>query len=802
MHKAFLIGCRRALLGARDSKSSILSAIVAGLVLGTFGTRGVASDAQVAAPEESGALAEVVVTARRQTESLEKVPVAIEAISQKELQERQIATETDLESAVPGLSVVEATSSNQLSFAIRGQALDAFSYTSPTVLTYFNEFQTSGTSASAFYDLESVQVLKGPQGTLFGRNATGGAVLYTSTPPSQEFGGYVNIGVGNYRDKKIEGAVTLPANDVLSFRIAAQSEKRDGFEHNLYLNLYEDSVDSKNVRLSMLFKPTDKLTSSTVYQFGKYGGYSGALKIQNAYACGTVNNGYTLACTSAALYPPNNPAQIRFPQLAQFGGLPGLFALQNKSPFWNVWNDTTSSHDAEQGEMVNKTTYQLTDDVAIKNIIGYNKLNSRDQTDVDGSPFQILTIGLTGGPSAEGYNYRTEQYSDELQLAGTLDEKKLNYIFGAYYSRDFEAEDIPLNVGADYPGGTVEPTGAFRYNFETQDESRALFFQTTYEILEGFHFTAGYRETWERVDIVQVQDSVPNDLYAILGVPPAELSETKPSWTLGLDYQLTPEAMVYVAQRGSFREGGFNGTSTVPNPNGTGAIYDQFKPETSTDVEVGAKFSGKIATLPARLNIAVYDQQIRDVQRAVYLGIAAETSNARKARVDGVEMDALIDLTAWLQWGANFAYTNARYTDGTASAVNAVTGVLTPLVLGPYGDTPKETGSVYVRVTHQLPSDLGELALRGDIYSQSTFYYTNLANTLTPGTGIPGYSLMNARLDWNQIAGSKFHASAYVHNIANKEYETGGLGLGGVIGSNAVDLGTPRMYGVELGVRF
>jgi iron complex outermembrane recepter protein len=134
--------------------------------------------------------------------------------------------------------------------------------------------------------------------------------------------------------------------------------------------------------------------------------------------------------------------------------------------------------------------------------------------------------------------------------------------------------------------------------------------------------------------------------------------------------------------------------------------------------------------------------------------------------------------------------------------VNAVTGVLTPLVLGPYGDTPKETGSVYLRVTHQLSSDLGEVALRGDIYSQSMFYYTNLANTLTPGTSIPGYSLMNARLDWNQIAGTKFHASAYVHNIANKEYETGGLGLGGVIGSNAVDLGTPRMYGVELGVRF
>ena len=116
------------------------------------------------------------------------------------------------------LLTVASTSTNQLAFSIRGQAVDAFSYTSPTVLAYFDEFQTGGTTATTFFDLQSVQVLKGPQGTLFGRNATGGAILYTSTQPGKALEGYFNYTAGNFNEQKAEGAVTIPLAEWASVR--------------------------------------------------------------------------------------------------------------------------------------------------------------------------------------------------------------------------------------------------------------------------------------------------------------------------------------------------------------------------------------------------------------------------------------------------------------------------------------------------------------------------------------------------------------------------------------------------------
>jgi iron complex outermembrane receptor protein len=110
---------------------------------------------------------------------------------------------------------------------------------------------------------------------------------------------------------------------------------------------------------------------------------------------------------------------------------------------------------------------------------------------------------------------------------------------------------------------------------------------------------------------------------------------------------------------------------------------------------------------------------------------------------------------------------------------------------------------VFARVSHDLPSGLGQLVLRGDVFAQSYFYFTNLAGSgLDPYSKIGGYSLMNARIEWNDIAGSKFHVTGFVRNLTNKEYEVGGLGLGAVVGTDAVILGTPRMFGVEVGVKF
>lgn len=164
------------------AKARSLSALLATSAAMTLSVSGTAvaetlagSEATTSTHAEEGA--DIVVTARRTEEKLQDVPVAVAAFSTASLAERRIVSEADLQVATPGLTVRSTTSSNQLNYSIRGQSVDSFSYSSPAVVAYFNNVPVGGTTATAFFDLGSIQVLKGPQGTLFGRNATGGAVL-------------------------------------------------------------------------------------------------------------------------------------------------------------------------------------------------------------------------------------------------------------------------------------------------------------------------------------------------------------------------------------------------------------------------------------------------------------------------------------------------------------------------------------------------------------------------------------------------------------------------------------------------
>jgi iron complex outermembrane receptor protein len=768
-----------------------------------------------------GELHEVVVSARRHEERLENVPVSVSALSADALAEQKVMSEADLQSATPGLTVRQVSASNQFSFALRGQAADAFSGTAPTVLTYFNEFQSSGTTSTAFFDLQSVQVLKGPQGTLFGRNTTGGAVLYEAVRPGRQLDGYLRLSGGNYSEEYAEGAINLPFGDVAALRLAGEYQKRDGLQHNLLLGMHPDSIDEKNGRASLLLTPTEQLENLTTFQYGKYGGYNAALRISNAYPVGSTHTSSRcidpsspgvchLNTTAAELYgPPGYKVFGLFPspQLPGHNGILDFINKQRSQGFYDVSANKTGAHDADQKLVVNKTTYTFSKAAVLKNIAGYNKILSRDSTDEDGSPYQLYTVSFIGGPGGEGHTYDAKQYSEELQLSGVVANDRLNYILGGYYGRDDEGTNLPVVIGLDFVPIIGQPISRpFRVNFENHDMSRAGYFQGSYEMIPGMHVTAGFRETWENVTIIHRRGcctTLPDDLYALAGVPNATQKLHKPSWTVGLDYQVTPETLLYVTQRGSYRAGGFNGISAVPNPANPAGPYlnNEFKPETTWDVEIGAKFAGKLGGMPARFTVAVYDQTVKDIQRVVYFGIAGQTSNARKARTTGVEVEGQLDLARWLQAGVSYAYTNARFIDGHGTVVDPA-GVIHSLILGPLGDTPKQSGSAYVRVVKELPGERGELVVRGDVFAQSDFFYTNLADSYTPDTRIGGYSLMNLRLEWNDIFGSKISVAGWGRNLADKQYLVGGQSLGAVVGINTTLPGVPRTYGADVFVKF
>lgn len=815
------IGTRRRLL--------CCSALTAAFMVAT---PAIAQDAaeQSQSPQEDATSTgnDIVVTARRTAEKLSDVPVSVAALGSEELTERRIFSEIDLQAATPGLTVRQTNSSNQISFSLRGQSLDAFSFAAPAVLNYVNEFNAQAVSASAFYDLESIQVLKGPQGTLFGRNATGGAVLYATRKPEAGTGGYLRMSYGNFDNRLVEGAINF-GSDTIAARIAGQYQKRDGFQNNLLLGTKNGSVDNFSIRPSLHIE-TGRFTNDTMFQYTFSGGVNAGLRAVNYYgrtgssgATGDPLNNFVngqpfngslnFGLPSATLYPDGiAPLLEGGANFAQFGfsGLPSFIDALDNFGFYDIFNNQTGEHRARQYTITNTTAFELSEAATLKNIIGFNRSRSRDLTDVDGTPFEPLNIGFgggtgpgnpgnpnVGGPTAEGYTYLQQQFSNELQVSGTIN--SFNYIAGLYY---FEGEDyqrLPLAFAPDYVAALGGNLGFFLREYEVKTQSKAIYAQGTYEVASDLNLTLGGRWTWETTDYRPIRrtngfDVFQDDFNVSLGIGPESLDANKPSWTVSLDYKASPDLLLYAAHRGSWRTGGFNGTAATQLANGT-FVANRFEPETTYDFEVGAKFNGFVGNAATTFNIAIYDQYINNVIRAIYLDVAAVSGNVDRARVSGVEANGTILAAEWLELGGTVAYTDARYTANTATVGNVV------VEFGPYGDVPEWTASAFAKATHQL-SDGSELSFRADVYTQSEFFFSNAAATILPGTDIDGYTTVDLRADWSNVLGSDVAISAFVKNLTDEEYNVGGFALGAVNAINAVLPGLPRMYGVELNLEF
>jgi iron complex outermembrane receptor protein len=490
----------------------------------------------------------------------------------------------------------------------------------------------------------------------------------------------------------------------------------------------------------------------------------------------------------------DNPRLAELGEKYGFTGFGEYVDVQQSRDLDEVFNDQSNDSEIDHKFFGNTTTFELNDSMSIKNIIGYNKVDSFQQTDPDGSPFMLLRMGDEWTETG-GYTYITEQFSDELQLSGEAMGGKLDYILGAYYYKEEFENDIPLKFIADY---TTDPFGpAFTYHSMIKDESKSIFFQGTYALTDSLNLTLGGRHTWEKVSIEHFADSAYSYPGGLSGK--YETKVDRPSWLVSLDYRINDENMVYLTQRGSWRTGGWNNTSVNPvfddENNPIGIVPDSFKPEKAMDVEAGWKFSGLLGDIPARINLAAYKQVIEDVQRTVYLQITSVTGNVEEAEVKGVEIDAQFDLTDWLEVGAAYAYTDAEFTKPKGD----VSGYQWDF--GPYADAPEVTWSVYFQTRSEIDG-VGTLTFRGDYYSMDDTYFSNLDDSIGPGTGLEGYELLNFRLGIDDIAGTGFSAAAFLRNATDEEYERGGLPLAGVTATNGTITGEPRTYGINLTYSF
>jgi iron complex outermembrane receptor protein len=813
---------------------------------------------------------EIVVTARRKEELLQDVPISITVFNQQQLNNRNVTNAQDLANYTPSLSVTTGFGSENSTFALRGFVQETG--TAPSVGVYFADVVAprgpsqgfpagDGAGPGMFFDLQNVQVLKGPQGTLFGRNTTGGAVLLVPNKPTDHLSGYAELSIGNYNMRRVQGVLNLPLTDAIRLRVGADVQQRDGFMKNV-VNIGPqrfDDIDYQALRASLVIELTPDIETYTIASFVH-----------------SENNGHVaklVACDPNGFF--NSPLFFR-------GGACANIAAQNAQGFYTVNADMPDAYQKMQTwQVINNTKFQVNDNLVIRNIISYAQLWTKTHTSLFGTHFVVaqgslgfLSPFLTGLPTTDvpwafasirhlpgGYSSNQATFTEELRAEGSGLGGRLTYQGGLYYEkaspRGFIGSQSPTFIGCSDPDG-LRCTNAFPIptlpgiNFTAAKnwfQSKGVYAQATYSLTDQFKLTGGFRYTWDKVrsvsrrityvfpsfvpnspPILPVQPFNPANPAAIATVsrctdftvrtpPLCELDESKkfdaPTWLIGLDYNPTDDILLYAKYTRGYRTG--NIKSDVP------IEFHIFEPEKVNTYEIGAKTEFKGA-LRGHFNISAFYNDFTNQQ--IQLGFTANLNrnppisvpgnagpvNVGKSRIWGIEIDAGLRPFRGFTLDAAYTYLNTKVKEvvdvtlppDNVYVVSAAIRAGDPLIL-----SPKHKFTVTGTYTLPLDESIGKVSV-GATYtyiSSQISNYTALRNpTIITRTGfntsrLAPRSLVNANLNWETIGGTPLDLSLFVTNLTKKKYYTGINGLITGLGFETATVGEPRMYGARLRIR-
>jgi len=717
--------------------------------------------------------ADIIVTARRRAERLQDVPLSVTAIDAAMIERQAVLRTEDLQLTTPTLRVVpQSNGRNSPVFELRGiNTFDVLATQDPAVAVYRNEVYLARPIGvnQPLVDIESVQVLLGPQGTLFGRNSTAGAVLFTTKKPTDIVEGEVGATIGNYGRFDYEGVLNLPVTGDFALRFVGTRVKRNGYTRDIVTGRDYDDEDSWSGRVSARFKSSTFENNLVVDYF-------------NAN-----ENGTTTILDSAR---PGVGASLIYPSYQSY-----LAAQKARGPR-RVAYDFTPFNRAKAWGLSNVTTLAVNDAITLKNIAGYRWSDATNAFDGDSSPFQSL------GTRVRNYGH---QYSDELQAQGSLFGKQLDYIVGAY----FFTEDASYNAGSQQRTSIAVPLRRSVTNTHATNESESLFAQVTYRpnFFRGFSITGGIRHTWDQRYVSYDSPTLglvsdPNPPCSLAFIPagqPCYFSNrtnfSQPSWTIGADYKLDRDKLIYIVSRRGYRSGGFNSRvqtigQTIP-----------FNPETVTDVEVGFKADWHLGgSARLRTNIAVYQNNYDDIQRNVgiiYQGVSTTTIvNAAKAKIRGFELNVGLRPIRGLELNGFWGYVDAVHKEFST----VVSGTPTVLRDVPFG-VPSNTYGINGTVT-PMDGANGVISLTGTVSYVGGGASTQGLPFLEPEGFYPGYTVANMVVDWKKIFGSSISAQIWVRNLLDKDYVVSSQSLQAQYGFTAKTYGAPRMVGALLKYEF
>lgn len=716
------------------------STFLAGSALFAFSAT---AEAQTAEDTPAASTGDIIVTARRSEERLQDVPISITVYNQEQLTKRNVAVATDLATYTPSLSVNQRYGPEKASFSIRG--FNPANNTAPTVGMYFAEVvgvraqggTTSGNTvgAGAFTDLANVQVLKGPQGTLFGRNTTGGAILLTPQKPTDKFEGFVEGTYGNYDQVRLTGALNVPLADTFKVRLTVERNSRDGYMKNHAAVGARDfnDVNYWYGRLSVVADLTPDLENYMIahYSRSRTHGYGSRI---NTCVQDTAHGGTLITDTSNPRYSPTFALQALScqDQLArQTARGDGPYDIENSlnNPYEHL----------EQWQIINTTTWHASDTITLKNIVSYGEFRERMNLAYLSTNFTVPNQNNTGSfnlfgtlvPAGTPYTlYDTDgagpgtyaaaesTTTEEFQIQGKTADERLNFVLGGYleFSRPIGFSDTIsanfLNCVSAENLNCTNPLGFGSFSearTKMAFDNHGVYGQGTYKFSDKLSLTAGARWTFDKIvgtgQATRFAYSTGNGSYidprtgrsirrtcTDTVTYPGKVVQTpsqcstirvnksdKPTWVVDLDYKPMPDLLLYGKYARGYRQGGINFNSVG---------FETWGPESMDTFEGGAKYSFH-GGVSGYFNIAGFYNKLSDVQvlaqlipteAAVRQGVTGASAilNAGKARSYGVEVDTSLLFFDRLRISVGYTYLNTKIVKIDSPAALAAKLVGTP----------------------------------------------------------------------------------------------------------------------------
>jgi len=732
------------------------------------------------------ALAEVVVTANLRSEVLQDVPAAITALSGETLTRNNISGLDGIAQRTPGL-VFAAFAEGQPEIAIRGVGTkeDGPAASDSTVVSVDGVY-IAARSAQVFdlFDLERVEVLRGPQGTLYGKNSIGGSINFVTTQPSAETRIRASLKGGNFGRLDGGALVSGGLTDTLFGKIAVSYRSNDGYLRNVLagspeFGKREGETESFGYRTTLRWVPTDLLNASVTFD-GAHDD-NGASNREPVGSLGPLHN---CACASnpVAVNQALGGASSPYSTLADVQG------FTHRDIFGAA---LTVNFDAGFATLTSISAYRHTRYDYLEDSSGLPAAHSfTDLTGASGNPNTTLL-----GPPSDGFTFkvtdavreRPDQYTQDLRLTspstGTFE-----WLTGVFFSR----EENKRNEGFVFPSlGRSDRLPSSSLSLQSnKGTAYAAYGQASYEITDQFKITAGARYSYEKKEITS-EARIISGLPLLLQAYPqiaAEQDWNNVSWRFVADYHVTADALLYASIATGFKSGGFTGSAST-----AAEAAAPFSPEKATNYEVGAKT--QMFNRRLRLNLATFYTDYRDLQVTRFfqpLGTTFGqfiTENAGKALLEGVELE--ISAHPWrnVEVGATYAYLDAHYTQFTGLPSTIGTGNFNGNRLR---QAPRNTASAYAAYTYALRSG-AQLSAGVDWSYRSLSYYDPDNN---PITVIPSYDLFNGRLGYLSD-NSHWDFSLWIKNAADEKYRTHVFSQRD--GRIAFALfGEPRTYGATL----